>query len=176
MFLSTERKKATEKLEYAVKNFDNKSLEHSIGIISYLCKNLSRILLETKTKQFIREKTKRIITLIKGDSTTQKIHEIRKQMKSINYTLIFLRKVNASEKINRIRSPLVEASKVIGAWHDRIKLIHFMDKLLAENAYAKPDIIKPFRTIKNKLSHENLNTLTLLKPKLEYIILTLKSL
>ena len=112
---------------------------------------------------------------MKEYNAPDKVHEIRKLLKSLDYTIDSLSVINPTQKITKLIPQLKKMETAIGTWHDRGALIRFINRLIEKNTNASSDSIKPFIKVLTQLSRENKNALHQLKPKIEDIVKLLTS-
>lgn len=174
-FYASERNKAQRKNKEALKKFDVNFLFKSTKQVNKLTRNLKDDGVLQKTKQFILAEANQIKKLLKDYDNPDKVHKIRKFLKELNYNAKFLNNIKPSEKAEQLIIRLKEAETLIGTWHDKVALIYYIQKLTEKNNDAKPASIKPFNKIIARLSGENKNTLSQLKPKLEKMMAKLNS-
>jgi CHAD domain-containing protein len=173
---ATEKLKAERKAQKAITKFDKISFHKSTKLVNKLAHNLDNDTVLIKTKQFIPQETNEIKILFKDYRNQDKVHKIRKILKSIHYTIDFLNNIDPSLKSSTILQRLKEAETLIGKWHDNVALLQFIHKLPEKSPGVKPKIIEPFNKISTTLSEENITILNQLEPKLENIIKKLDSL
>lgn len=174
-FHLTEKERIKRKLKLALKTFDESSIGKSIRLTERLCLSLNNKEFLRATKRFIKKEVREINTLLVEHDSPGKIHTIRKLLKSLTYKVTFLNAIKPGVTKDALISLLKETETLIGAWHDKVRLIQYINKFKERNLNAKPDTIKPFNALIGKLSIENAIILSRLKPKLKDIMLTLKS-
>lgn len=174
-FHSSEIIRTKRKNKEVIKQFDKDSFHNSTKSVKKLIQNLNDEKILVKIMQFIANEANGIKNLFQDYDNPVKIHIIRKILKSLTYNAETLNNLKSSRKISNLIPRLKEAETLIGIWHDKVALIKFINRLIEKNLGSKPDSIEPFNNIITRLSAENRNILSQLKPKLEDIIATISS-
>lgn len=160
-FLKEHGKEARHRLKRNIKHYKEDGGTLTKTELSALYKQLSILNIE----HILYDETKSIQNLVHDKLTVNRLHEIRKRLKSLAEVIKLVTCINPGFLPEALPAVLKQTETLIGQWHDRIVLIQSLNSYMAECKLPDTDITAIKKVI-SAIRLRNKTQLELLKHKL----------
>lgn len=161
-FIKEKENNAVKDFKLHMKIFEIDRFSEVSREIKRICENLNYINISKFYRDFIFMEIKRINKLTVSVPDNEKLHKIRRFLKSIHTASEYLMIINRKIKIRKFMKRIKKTEVLLGEWHDKIVFIGFLDKYLELHKDEPESKIFVFRDIVEKLN----SSIELSKPSL----------
>ena len=117
----------------------------------------------TQTQSFIQKEIKKIKKLY-PEFSAKNLHDIRKELKELNYSIIYLTEVLPNHKYLKLSEKIKSIELLIGSWHNRIMFQGSIEEFLTRDE-SFPEILMLKELIRN-IKRANKKSIKMIDKKL----------
>ncbi len=173
-FLIREEIKYRKNFKYAATRFDSSYLSEISLKISQLEKDIPAEQIIDQAIAFITTATVAIRKLNTGPGSTESMHKIRQQLKSLGGIAALIATTRPDEKLKNLINVIKNTDFRLGQWHDHVVLAASLDSFLELTEQGTGEIALTLQLLSEKMKKENRHWVHALKPTVQSTIREIK--
>lgn len=166
-YLQRKKQKACIALKKKLKYFDGNKLNDLKKKLLQLYKEMPYNKLEQEGFRFISKECKEIKQLKTRKLSVPTLHQIRKHLKKLAATSIFLNKIGMNQPLDLFIKELKGTEELIGQWHDKIVLKASLEDFINGKQRLEISDKKALQKVINNINFENKAVIKKLKSKID---------